>query len=262
MNAHPTAIIDSGAEIGDAIIGPYCQIGAGVRLHDGVRLESHVVIEGPTEIGPDTHIYPFTMLGGPPQHLACKGNNTTLTVGARNIIREHVTMHRGTVAGGGATRVGDNGFFMAGSHVAHDCQVGNNVIFANGAAIGGHGRIGDFAFLGAFSAIHQHCRIGAHAFIGGCAAVTSDVIPFASAVGNHARLVGLNVVGLKRRGFSRQSIHQIRAAYKSLFFGDRVFQERLEAARAEFAGNKEVAQILDFIDQGDARPLMTAARDD
>ena len=143
-----------------------------------------------------------------------------------------------------------------------EVKVGDKVIFANGAAIGGHGQIGDFAFLGAFCAIHQHCRIGDHAFIGGCAAVTTDVIPYASAVGNHARLVGLNVVGLKRRGFSRETIHKIRAADRMLFFGDAVFRDRLEAVRQKFDASEEVRHIIDFIDVDKARPLMTAARED
>jgi len=262
MKAHPTAIIDKGAEIGDAEIGPYCVVGDGVKLHDGVELKSHVVVEGLTEIGANTQIYPFCVLGEPPQHLGCKGEGARLVIGSGNIIREHVTMHRGTIAGGALTSVGDGGFFMAGSHVAHDCHIGNKVIFANGAAIGGHGLIGDFAFLGAFCAIHQHCRIGDHAFIGGCAAVTTDVIPYASAVGNHARLVGLNVVGLKRRGFSRETIHKIRAAYRMLFFGDAVFRDRLEAVRQKFSASEEVRHIIDFIDVDKARPLMTAARED
>ena len=261
MKAHPTAIIDKGAEIGDAVIGPLCHVGAGVTLHDGVVLESHVVIQGPSEIGAGTHIYPFCVLGEPPQHLGCKGEGTKLVIGAGNTIREHVTMHRGTVAGGGETRVGQNGYFMAGAHVAHDCKVGDNVIFANGAAIGGHGSVGDVAFLGAFCAIHQHCRIGEHAFIGGCAAVTTDVIPYASAVGNHARLVGLNVVGLKRRGFSRETIHDIRAAYRTLFFGEAVFKERLEKVRDTYGHSAEVMSIINFIEAGEARPLMTAARE-
>ncbi|WP_428409404.1 acyl-ACP--UDP-N-acetylglucosamine O-acyltransferase [Hyphococcus sp.] len=262
MNIHPTAIIDDGAKLGDVEIGPYCRVGDGVRLHDGVVLKSHVVIEGPTEIGAGTLIYPFCVLGEPPQHLGCKGDGARLVVGAGNIIREHVTMHRGTIAGGALTSVGDGGFFMVGSHVAHDCHVGNKVIFANGAAIGGHGLVGDFAFLGAFCAIHQHCRIGDHAFIGGCAAVTTDVIPYASAVGNHARLVGLNVVGLKRRGFSHETIHNIRAAYRMLFFGEGVFRDRLDAVREKYGADAEVARVIEFIDAGKARSLMTAARED
>jgi len=261
MQAHPTAIIDSKAEIGDAVIGPFCQVGAGVTLQDGVVLESHVVVEGPTTIGAGTHIYPFAVIGGPPQHLGHKGEETKLNIGAGNIIREHVTMHRGTAAGGGVTSVGANGFFMAGAHVAHDCHVGDKVIFANGAGIGGHVHVGDVAFLGAYCAVHQHCRIGEHAFIGGCAAVTCDIIPYASAVGNHARLAGLNVVGLKRRGFSRQSIHALRSAYKLLFFGEGVFKDRLEQVRRDYSGSPEVLRVVAFIENGASRPLMTASRD-
>ncbi|GJL91383.1 acyl-ACP--UDP-N-acetylglucosamine O-acyltransferase [Hyphococcus sp.] len=261
MKAHSTAIIEDGAEVGDAVIGPFCHISANVKIHDGVVLESHVVIQGPSEIGRGTHIYPYAVMGGPPQHLGYKGEDTRLIVGANNVIREHVTMHRGTVDGGGVTRVGDNGYFMAGAHVAHDCQVGDKVIFANGAGIGGHVHIGDVAFLGAYCAIHQHCRVGDHAFIGGCAAVTCDIIPYASAVGNHAHLAGLNVVGLKRRGFSRQTIHDLRSAYKLLFFGDGVFKDRINQARREYGRSEEVSRILAFIEAGASRPLMMAARD-
>lgn len=262
MKVHPTAIIEDGADIGDAEIGAYCRVGPGVRLHDGVVLKSHVVIDGETEIGARTHVYSFCVLGEPPQHLGCNGDGARLVIGAGNIIREHVTMHRGTVAGGALTSVGDGGFFMVGSHIAHDCRVGDKVILANGAAVGGHVHIGDQAFLGGMCAIHQHCRIGDHAFVGGCAAVTSDIIPFASAVGNHARLVGLNVVGLKRRGFSRAAIHDLRAAYRMLFSGEGVFKERLEAVREKYSASPEVACVLEFIDSGKTRSLMTAARED
>ncbi|WP_375203123.1 acyl-ACP--UDP-N-acetylglucosamine O-acyltransferase [Hyphococcus sp.] len=262
MRVHPTAIIEKGAEIGDAEIGPFCHVGDGVKIHDGAILKSHVVIEGPTEIGPRTQVYPYCVLGEPPQHLGCKGDGARLVIGADNIIREHVTMHRGTVAGGALTSVGDGGFFMVGSHIAHDCQVGDKVILANAAAVGGHVHIGDQAFLGGMCAIHQHCRIGEHSFVGGCAAVTSDIIPYASAVGNHARLVGLNVVGLKRRGFSRAAIHDLRAAYRLLFYGDAVFKERLELVRDKFGSSPEVSRLVDFIDTGKARPLMPAARED
>jgi UDP-N-acetylglucosamine acyltransferase len=262
MSIHPTAIVDAGAEVAGAVIGPFCRVGDGVVLHEGVVLESHVVVTGPTEIGANTRIAPFAVLGSPPQHLGCKGEGTRLVIGENNVIREYVTMNRGTVAGGGVTRVGDNGFFMTSSHLAHDCQVGNRVILANGAAVGGHVRIGDNAFLGGLCAIHQHCRIGDHAFVGGCAAVTTDIIPFASVAGNHARLVGLNIVGLKRRGFSRETIHELRAAYKYLFFGDDVFKNRVEKVREKFAHSPEVMSILEFIEAGEARPLMTAARDD
>lgn len=262
MTIHPTAIVEDGANVAGALIGPFCQVGSGVTLGEGVVLESHVVVQGPTEIGANTRISPFVVLGGPPQHLGCKGEGTRLVIGANNIIREHVTMNRGTVAGGGVTRVGDNCFFMTASHIAHDCQVGDRVILANGAAVGGHVSIGDQAFLGGLCAIHQHSRIGEHAFVGGCAAVTMDIIPFASAVGNHARLVGLNIVGLKRRGFSHQTLHDLRAAYRMLFLGGDVFKTRLDLVREKFAHSPEVMRMVSFIDTGERRPLMTAARDE
>ena len=262
MRIHPTAIIEDGAEIADAVIGPYCHIGAEAKLHDGVVLESHVVIQSLTEVGANTRVSPFAVLGGPPQHSGCKGEGARLVIGANNIIREHVTMHRGTIAGGGETRVGDHGFFMTGSHVAHDCKVGDRVIFANNASIGGHVSVGDHAFFGGLCAVHQHCRIGEHAFVGGCAAVTTDIIPFASAVGNHAQLVGLNIVGLKRRGFSHATLHDLRAAYRILFFGDDIFKARVEQVRTQFAHSPEVLRIIAFVDASVSRPLMTAARSD
>lgn len=262
MRIHPTATVEDGADAADAVIGPYCHVGAGVTLGAGVVLESHVIVQGPTQIGANTRVSPFAVLGGPPQHLGCKGEGTRLIIGENNIIREHVTMNRGTVSGGGVTRIGDNCFFMTASHIAHDCKVGDRVILANGAAVGGHVSIGDQAFLGGLCAIHQHCRIGEHAFVGGCAAVTMDIIPFASAVGNHARLVGLNIVGLKRRGFSHRTLHDLRAAYRILFLGDDVFKARVEIVREKFAGSPEVMRMISFIDEGDHRPLMTAARDE
>lgn len=262
MAVHPTAIIEDGALVSNAAIGPYCHIGPEVKLGEGVRLESHVMLSGCTEIGPRTHIHSFSALGGPPQHVACDGEGTRLIVGADNVIREHVTMHRGTVAGGGETRVGDGGYFMANSHIAHDCRVGDRVILANGAQVGGHVRIGEQAFLGGLCAIHQHCRIGDHAFIGGGAIVTRDIIPYASALGNQAQLVGLNVVGLKRRGFTAQTIRDLRTAYKALFFGPGLFRDRAAALREKFGDNPEVAHMLDFVDGEAKRPLMTTVASD
>ena len=262
MSIHPTAIIEDGAEIHGASVGPYCRVGAGVTLHEGVVLESHVIVQGPTEVGAHTRVSPFAVLGSPPQHLGCAGEGARLIIGKNNKIREYVTMNRATIAGGGVTRVGDNGFFMTSSHIAHDCHVGDNVILANGAAVGGHVTIGDHAFLGGLCAIHQHTRIGEQAFVGGCAAVTKDIIPFASAAGNHACLVGLNIVGLKRRGFTRQMLQDLRAAYKQLFFGEGdVFKARVELVREAYPGNAEVMRLVSFIEAGDARPLMTPARD-
>lgn len=261
MSIHPTAIVEAGARLGEGVeIGAYCHVGPRVSLGDGVILHSHVVVAGATSIGPRTVIHPFASIGGPPQHLGYKGEDTRLTIGAGNIIREHVTMNIGTVAGGGETRVGDNGLFMTACHVAHDCRIGDNVIMANNATLGGHTVIEDFVFLGGLCAIHQHCRVGAFAFIGGCAGVPNDVIPYATAVGNHASLVGLNIVGLKRRGVSREAIHDLHAAYKLLFSDGATFRERLAEVEAKYGGSPEVARVLAFINADAPRPLMTPAR--
>lgn len=262
MKIHPTAIVEEGAALGDNVeIGPYCHIGSKVQLGDSCVLHSHVVVSGLTEIGPSVVMYPFVALGGPPQHIAYSGEETKLIVGANNVVREHVTMNCGTVEGGGVTRVGDNGLFMAGTHVAHDCQVGDNAIFSNGACIGGHVTLGDHVFLGGMSAVHQYSRIGSFAFVGGCSTVVNDIIPYASVMGNHARLVGLNVIGMKRRGMSREHIHLLRSAYKLIFHSDEgPFRERVDSARERYAHVDEVMRIIAFIDEAAPRALMPPAR--
>ena len=258
---HPSAIIERGATIGSgAVIGPMCQIGAGATIEAGAVLMSHVVVSGQTTIGSRTVVHPFAVLGGPPQHMHYRGEPTKLIIGEDVIIREHVTMNLGTVNGKGVTTVGDRGFFMTGAHVGHDCTVGGDVIFANNATLGGHVKIADHAFLGGLCAVHQNCRIGAYAFIGGCAAVVCDVIPYASAFGNHARLAGLNVIGMKRRGMNRAAIHNLRTVYRLLFEGDGVFKDRVEQVRKEHSDGEGVVHILDFIDDGASRSLMTAPR--
>lgn len=253
---HPTAIVHDGARLGaDVEIGPYSIVGPHVTLGDGVRLQSHVVIEGETEIGEGCAVHPFANLGGPPQHSAHKGELTRLVIGARNVIREHVTMHTGTVGGRGVTVVGSDGLFMAGSHVAHDCIVGNNVIMANCATLGGHVHMADYVFMGGLAAAHQFSRIGRYSFVGGLAAVTKDVIPFGSVWGNHAHLEGLNLVGLRRRGFSRETVNQLRAAYRLLFADEGTFQERLADAAETYAASPEVMEIISFIQAEANRPL-------
>ncbi len=254
-NIHPTALIHPGAKIGAGVeIGPYCTIGEGAVVGRAVRLISHVVVEGLTEIGEHTVVHPFAVLGGPPQHLAHKGEPTRLVIGERNIIREHVTMHTGTAVGRGVTTVGSDGLFMVGSHVAHDCIVGDHVVFANNATLGGHVQVGDYVFMGGLSAVHQWSRIGRHAFIGGLAPVTKDVIPFAL-VGNDAHLEGMNLVGLKRRGFSRDTINDLRAAYRMLFAEEGTFQERLDDVARVFGGSTEVSEVVAFIRADANRPL-------
>lgn len=258
---HPTAIVDSRAELGaDVEIGPYCVIGPDVRLGDRTRLIANVFIETHTSIGADCTIYPFAVLGAPPQDTSYKGEPTRLELGDNNLIREHATLHRGTVRGKSLTKLGSNCMIMGSCHVAHDCVVGDNVIMAQTATIGGHVKVGDWAFLGGLCGVHQHCRIGRHAFVGASALMTTDLIPYGSAIGNHAHLGGLNVVGLKRRGFSREQIHDLRAAYRLLFAEEGTFQERIEDAAQIYASNAEVMEIVDFV-RADAPRSLCMPRD-
>ena len=259
---HPTAIIDSKARLAtDVEIGPYSVIGSDVSLGQGVRILSHVVVAGHTEVGEGCVIHPFASLGAPPQHSGHRGEPTRLVIGARNIIREHVTMHCGAAVGPGVTTVGSDGFFMVGVHVGHDCIVGDQVIMANNATLGGHVVVADHVIMGGLSAAHQNTRIGRHAFVGGMAGVNHDVIPFGNVWGNHAHLEGLNLVGLKRRGFSREAINTLRAAYRMLFAEEGTFQERLDDTAEAYAGSPEVMEIVDFIRADASRPLTTPQRE-
>jgi UDP-N-acetylglucosamine acyltransferase len=256
IKVHPTAVVAAEASLEDGVeVGPFSTVGPKVKLRARVRLVSHVVIDGDTDIGADTVVHPFASLGGAPQHVAYKGEETQLIIGARNVIREHVTMHTGTMMDHGVTRVGADGLFMTASHVAHDCVVGDHVIFANNATLGGHVKIGDYVFMGGLSAVHQHTRIGRYAFTGGGAVVTKDIIPYGSVWGNHAHLEGLNLVGLKRRGFSREAINDLRATYRLLFAPEGTFQERLEDVADTYAASPEVREIVDFIRADANRPL-------
>ena len=251
---HATALVERGAELAeDVSIGPFCVVGPRVRLGRGVRLESHVVITGRTTLGPDCRVFPFACLGHRPQDLKFAGAETVLTIGAGKQIREHVTMHPGTEGGGGVTEVGDHGLFMAAIHVAHDCRIGNRVIMANNATLGGHVTIQDEAILGGVSAVHQFTRIGRQAMVGGLAAVENDVIPYGMVLGNRARLVGLNMVGLKRRGAGRDELHALRGLYRFLFHGDGAFRDRLGAARERWADQPKALQIIGFIEEAGAR---------
>ena len=253
---HPTAIIEDGAEIGDnAAIGPYCTVGPKVTLADGVALMSHVVISGDTSIGANTRIFPFASIGHQPQDLKYKGEESSLEIGCNNVIREHVTMNPGTQGGGMVTRVGDNGLFMIGVHVAHDCLIGDHVVMANNATLGGHVSIDDFAILGGLSAVHQFVRIGRHAIVGGMSGVENDVIPYGSVTGNRARLSGLNIVGLKRRGFDREDIHALRKAYRLLFAEEGTMAERVEDVAQLFPDNQAVMEVVAFIRTESPRAL-------
>lgn len=258
---HPRAIVEDGARIGEGVeIGPFVHVGPNVTLGDRVRLHPHAVVLGHTTVGEETEVMPFAVLGTPPQHLAYKGEVTTLTVGARNQIREHVTIHPGTVQGGGRTVVGNDCLFMVGSHVAHDCIIGDRVIMANNATLGGHIIIGDGVFVSGLVAIHQYTRIGNYSFIGGGAILTGDVIPYGSVFGNRAKLEGLNIVGMKRRGMERQTIHALRAAYRMLFAPEGTLQERIDDCAATYGEVPEVMEIVDFMRSAKDRALCLPAQ--
>jgi UDP-N-acetylglucosamine acyltransferase len=253
---HQTAIVEPGARLGERVrIGPYCVIGANVELGDGVELMSHVVVAGHTTVGADTKIFPFAALGHPPQDLKYKGEPTRLIIGANNVIREHVTMNPGTAGGGSITRVGSHGLFMVATHIAHDCQVGDHVVMANNATLGGHVHVGDFAVLGGLCAIHQYVRIGRFAMIGGMSGVENDVIPFGSVMGERARLSGLNMIGLKRRGFSRKDIHDLRTAYRLLFAQEGTMAERIEDVAGLYRESQPVMDLVEFIREDSARAI-------
>ena len=253
---HPTAVIEKRAGIGTGVsVGPYCCIGPDVTIGDGSRLVSHVVIDGHTTIGANTHIYPFASIGLQPQDMKYQGEASELVIGANNIIREHVTMNPGTKGGGMVTRIENNCLFMVASHVAHDCKIGNHVIMANNATLGGHVEVGDWAILGGLAAVHQYVRIGPHAMVGGMSGVEQDVIPYGSVVGNRAQLAGLNVIGLKRRGFSRSEIAALRKAYRLLFAEEGSLGERLDDVSEMYRDNQAVMEIVDFIRLDSARAI-------
>lgn len=254
----PTARIDAGAKIGrDVSVGPYCVVGPNVTIADDCRLVAHVHITGHTSVGARTVIYPFSSLGTPPQSTKYRGGPTKLVVGSDCDIREHVTMNIGTEEDRGVTEIGNKCFFMVGSHVAHDCKVGNEVTLANNVLLGGHVTVGDYVVFGGAAAVRQFVRIGEGAMIVGLSGPRADVIPWAMAHGPLADLVGLNVIGMRRRGMSKADIHAYRAAYQALFFGQGAFRETLDKVAAEHGGNPTVAKMIEFIRAG-KRPLTMA----
>lgn len=253
---HPTAIVSPSATIGDNVtIGPYCIIGDEVTLGDGATLVSHVSVDGRTTIGPRTRIYPFSSIGHPPQDLKYEGEPSTVSIGADCVLREYVTINPGTSGGGMETRVGDNCLLMVGVHIAHDCRVGNHVVMANQASLAGHCIVDDYVRFGGICGVHQFVRIGAHAFIGAMSFVENDVIPYGSVLGNRAYLGGLNLVGLKRRKFDRESIHALRAAYRMIFSNEGTLRERMEDAAEIFRGEKLVEDVINFIRKPSDRAL-------
>lgn len=244
---HHSAIVDEQAEVADDVdVGPYCVIGPNVRIGTGTRLISHVTIDGHTTLGENNLVYPFVAVGHPPQIRSAVDGVTRLEIGSGNVLREHVTMHAGSPKGDRVTRIGNDGLFMVGTHVAHDCVIGNNVILANGAQVGGHAVIGNHAQVGALTGVHQHVRIGAYAFIGGCSAVEKHVIPYVLAIGNRAWLRGLNIIGLQRAGFSKSEIDDLRKAYGFLFSGDELFRLQVANLQTQLKGSERVVEIARF----------------
>jgi len=254
----PLARIEATAVIGpDVTIGPYCTIGPHVTVGEGCRLLAHVNLTGHTTIGARTVIHPFASLGSPPQSVRYRGGPTRLVIGADCDIRENVTMSTGTEDGGGETQVGDRCFFMVGSHVGHDCKVGSNVVVANNTLLGGHVSVGDHVMFGGGVAVRQFVRIGEGAMLVGLSGARADVIPWGTVQGPLADLVGLNVVGMRRRGFAKADIHRYREAFRALFFGDGEFRARLERVAADYGGDELAAKMIEFIRAG-KRPLTMA----
>jgi UDP-N-acetylglucosamine acyltransferase len=259
---HPTALLDASAKVGAGVeIGPYATIGPGVEIGDRVVIHAHTVIAKNTRIGEDSIVHSFAVLGGPPQSVGYKGEETGLVIGPRNTIREFVTINRGMPDSLGETRIGADCFIMTHAHIAHDCVLGDGVIMANNVMLGGHVEVGDRAWIGGGAAVHQYSRIGRNAMLGGMAGLEGDLIPFGSALGNRAYLGGLNLVGLKRRGFSRETIHDVRAAYRLLFAEEGTFQERLEDVAQTYPHCPEVMEIVTFIRAGNNRALCMPHRD-
>lgn len=257
---HPSAVVEEGAVLGqDCVIGPLCVIGSRVRLGDRVELKSHVVISGDTEVGDETVIFPFAVIGEIPQDLKFRGEDTKLVIGKRNRIREHVTMNSGTEGGGGVTRVGDDGLFMAGCHIAHDAQVGDRVIVVNSAAIAGHCVLEDDVIVGGLSGIHQWVRVGKGAIIGAVTMVTNDVIPYGLVQAPRGYLDGLNLVGLKRKGVARSDITALRAAFQMLAQGEGTFHERAERLGQETESDY-VRDIVDFVLARSDRSFLTPGK--
>lgn len=253
-----TARVADGARIGAEVeIGPYCFIGPDVELGDGVKLHPNVHIAGRTKVGPRTVIYQFASIGTPPQSVHYKGEPSRLVIGADCVLREHVTMNPGTASGRMETRVGDRGMFMVGVHVGHDCIVGDDVTFANMAMLAGHVEVGNSVFMGGLAAVHQFTRVGEHALIAGVCGVATDVIPYAAAIGIRARLAGLNMIGLKRSGFSRESMHTLRAAYRMLFYGPGQLRDRVDQVAVKFTGNPHVERIVEFMRASKKRHITT-----
>ena len=257
MTVHPTAVVDPAARLGDAVsVGPHAVIGPGVTLGDSVAVGANVVVHGYTTIGSETRLAPGVVIGEPPQDLGHRGEPTEVVIGQRNVLREHVTVNCGTVKGRARTTVGNDCFLMVGTHVGHDCIVGDHTVLSNNTLLAGHCTVGDYVIVGGGAAIVQFVRIGAYAFISGLSGVTKDVVPYAYVIGHRGRIDSLNLVGLKRRGFDREAVRRLRAAFALLFEDGPVFRTRLERLEQEMGDDPLVRRILDFVADGGGRPIL------
>lgn len=254
---HPSAVIHEGAQLGKGVaIGPFCELGPDVVLEDHVKLHGRVSVLGRTRLGTGTEVFTGAVLGGSAQIVgAAPGSACRLEIGPRCVLRENVTLHAGSPAHGGVTRIGAECYFMAGAHAGHDCDIGETCVIANNVALAGHVRLGQQVWIGGQVAVHQYTEIGEHAFIAGGAILVGDVVPFGMAVGNHARLSGLNVTGLKRRGFSRENLRLLRAVYRMLFEGEGTLQTRIGQAMDTFADRPLALRMVDFVRAERRRPL-------
>jgi UDP-N-acetylglucosamine acyltransferase len=250
MGIHPSAIISPESSLAEGVsVGAFSVIGDHVVLGPGCRVDEHVVIQGPTRIGQRCRFFPFGSIGLPPQDLKYGGERTELIVGDDNVFREYVTVHRGTVQGGGRTLIGNHNFVMAYSHIAHDCILGNHIILANAATLAGHVTIADHATIGAFSGVHQFCKVGVHGFVGGYSVITKDVLPYSKTVSpREAANYGVNTIGLERKGFSPESIKNIRAAFRVLHQSKLNTAQALAALKEGFPGDRDVLPIIEFIE--------------
>lgn len=249
MFIHPSAIVSQRAEIGEnCFVGPFCVVGDEVSLGEGVRLESHAVVDGRTQVGDKTHVFPFVSIGLASQDLKYRGEASETRIGRNCSIREFVTIHRGTEGGGMLTQLGDDCLIMAQAHIAHDCILGDGVIMANGATLAGHVSVEDRANIGAYSGVHQFCRVGREAYIGGYSVVVKDALPFALSVGNHAKCYGLNVTGMKRRGYSKEALEALHHAFRLLLAARLNTSQAVAQIKKEITDSREVAELLTFIE--------------
>jgi UDP-N-acetylglucosamine acyltransferase len=246
---HPSAVVHPKARLGSGVyIGPSVVIGSKVSIQKNTRVDAFVYIEGATEIGEDCHFFPYSTIGTEPQDISYKGEESFVKIGDRNVFREFMTVHRGTVKGGGKTLIGDDNYFMAYSHIAHDCFVGNKTVFNHGATIGGHCYVGNFAQVGALSGMHQFCRIGKYAFTGGYSVITQDVLSFCRVAGSRPPFFyGLNAIGLRRQGFSRERIRAIKGMFKLIFYSELNTSQAVEKILREYPQGKDRDEIIQFI---------------